>query len=264
MQSPPAQLSQSAIAPFQIPALAVLTRPPAAVTQSVAILATPITGQPGSIPGEMSGEMSDEVPSGVSGISGGVSGGVIAGEMENPISASVFEITATPFKDFYATHRDKLARALGLYFGNEDLGAEAADEAFTRAFERWQSVSQHPNPYGWVYVVGTNRARSVLRRRVLARDKRQLLEEGSTPVYATNDATGEAVDLDTKAAVARLRPALRSVVIARFYLEMSVQEAADVLNVKPGTIKSRLSRALDQLRSELGQNGPLSQDKATQ
>ncbi len=291
-QSSPARLGQSAIAALpkaattqSKTALLVLAQPKAVTaqskaatalpkaltTQSIATLATPISGQPGAIPGGITGGVPGGVIGGVTvGVSGGMTGGqpsdmtggVTVGEMDKPISAADIEVAAVSFKDFYATHRDKLARALGLYFGNEDLGNEAADEAFTRAFERWQSVSQHPNPYGWVYVVGTNRARSVLRRQVVARNKRQLLEDGSTPVYATSDAAGESSDLDTKAAIARLRPALRSVVIARFYLEMSVEEAAEVLNVRPGTVKSRLSRALDQLRTDLDQDSALGHDNA--
>ncbi|HCB36767.1 MAG TPA: hypothetical protein DEP66_00715, partial [Acidimicrobiaceae bacterium] len=159
--------------------------------------------------------------------------------------------TALSFNDFYAERRDQLARALSLYFGNEDLGAEAADEAFARAYERWPAVSQHPNPYGWVYVVGMNRARSVLRRRVVARDKQPLLAAD-----AEHARSADAVDLDTKAAVARLRPAWRAVVIARFYMGWSVSETAEALDVKTGTVKSRLSRALDQLRADLAGAGP--------
>ena len=164
-------------------------------------------------------------------------------------------VALVSFEDFYATHRDKLSRALSFYFGSEDLGAEAADEAFTRAYERWPTVSQHPNPYGWVYVVGTNRARSVLRRRALARSKQHLVGQDRLQDFVVDEVSDKAGDFETRAAVHSLRPALRAVVIARFYLDMSVEETATVLNVKSGTVKSRLSRALDQLRAEFGSAG---------
>ena len=82
------------------------------------------------------------------------------------------------FDTFYAAHRDQIARALSLSLRNPDLGAEAADEAFVRACQRWAEVSTFTNPQGWVYRVGMNWARSWLRRARREREKRPLLAEG--------------------------------------------------------------------------------------
>ena len=66
---------------------------------------------------------------------------------------------STDFDVFYAENRDQIARALSLSLRNPDLGAEAADEAFVRACQRWVEVSSFSNPQGWVYRVGMNWAR---------------------------------------------------------------------------------------------------------
>jgi RNA polymerase sigma factor (sigma-70 family) len=44
----------------------------------------------------------------------------------------------------------------------------------------------------------------------------------------------------------------RLVIACRYFLDLSEAEMADVLGVRRGTVKSRLSRALGRLRSAMG------------
>jgi len=53
------------------------------------------------------------------------------------------------------------------------------------------------------------------------------------------------------AAVARMPERDRLVIAARFFLDLSEAETAEVLGCRPGTVKSRMSRALARLRSAL-------------
>ena len=61
----------------------------------------------------------------------------------------------------------------------------------------------------------------------------------------------QVLDVDLERALEGLSAAHRTVVVARFFMDWSVEETADVLGIRPGTVKSRLSRALDQLAEEL-------------
>ena len=151
------------------------------------------------------------------------------------------------FDTFYAANRDQIAKALSLSLRNPDLGAEAADEAFVRACQRWAEVSTFTNPQGWVYRVAMNWARSWLRRARREREKRLLLVKEES-------AEDNVVDVDLERALESLAPAHRTVVVARFFMEWSVEETAEALGIRPGTVKSRLSRALNQLAGELGEN----------
>ena len=154
------------------------------------------------------------------------------------------DAVAVRFEDFYAVHRDELARALGLALRDGELGAEAADEAFARACQRWGQVSAYANPQGWVFRVGLNWARSWLRRVRRERERQPLLAQA----HATEDG---ARDVDLERALATLNDAHRAVIVARFYLDWSVAETAEALGVAEGTVKSRLSRGLEQLRDVL-------------
>jgi RNA polymerase sigma-70 factor (ECF subfamily) len=57
---------------------------------------------------------------------------------------------------------------------------------------------------------------------------------------------------DLEAALGRLQPEQRQVILLVGLEGMSYQEVANVLNVPVGTVRSRLSRGRDQLRSLMG------------
>lgn len=169
---------------------------------------------------------------------------VSAAEGAPSTGAAPLDAVAVRFDDFYAAHRDELARALGLALRDSALGAEAADEALARACQRWGQVSGYANPQGWVFRVGLNWARSWLRRVRRERERRPLLAQP----HATED---RARDVDLERALATLNDAHRAVIVARFYLDWSVAETAEALGIAAGTVKSRLSRGLEQLRDVL-------------
>jgi RNA polymerase sigma factor (sigma-70 family) len=52
-------------------------------------------------------------------------------------------------------------------------------------------------------------------------------------------------------AIAALPPKRRAAVVLRFYLDLSEADIAETLGVRPGTVKSLLSRGLAELRSAL-------------
>src|SRR5262249_29209971 len=53
-------------------------------------------------------------------------------------------------------------------------------------------------------------------------------------------------------ALATLPPRSRAVVVLRYWVDLSVDQAADVLGCSPGTVKTLGARALDKLRGVLG------------
>ena len=55
-------------------------------------------------------------------------------------------------------------------------------------------------------------------------------------------------------AVNRLPDDHRDAVACRFFLQLSEEETAAALGIRRGTVKSRLARALERLRQELGED----------
>jgi len=64
-------------------------------------------------------------------------------------------------------------------------------------------------------------------------------------------ALAEAERRELAGALARLGPEHREVIALRYLLDLSEAECAAALACRPGTVKSRLSRALGRLRVEL-------------
>lgn len=152
------------------------------------------------------------------------------------------DVDARPdFVVFYNRSYRRLAAALSSTLGDADLGREAADEAMARAYAHWASVSHYDNPAGWVYRVGFNWALSLKRK--LAR--RHTL----APAGHHHDALP--ADPQIAEALLKLDLRLRTVVVCRILLDWSTEDTAAALQIKPGTVKSRLHRGLARLQDTL-------------
>ncbi|MPZ73944.1 MAG: RNA polymerase sigma factor, partial [Nitriliruptorales bacterium] len=146
------------------------------------------------------------------------------------------------FSAFYGRERQGIARALAVTLSDAQLGAEAADEAMARAYARWRSVASYDNPAAWVYRVGHNWALSQLRRRRFRADQ---------PVPDRSLKDPEPTDAALWSAVAALPPQQRAVVVLRFGLDWPLPRIAIAVDAPVGTVKSRLSRAVNALRQRL-------------
>ena len=146
------------------------------------------------------------------------------------------------FERFYVDSLHVVYRALVVGIGDCDLAREAVDEAMVRAYERWRTVSTMVNREGWVYRVASNWATSRLRRRRLQFRRMPSVEAAHDP---------EVVDPSLLEAIRRLSPKHRDVVVARYLLDMSESSTAEALGIPEGTVKSRLSRALVELKEAL-------------
>lgn len=124
--------------------------------------------------------------------------------------------------------------------------AEAQDvvqTALVRCLVSWSRVQRAADRDAYVYRVLVN---------TFTESKRRGWWRERPTAVLPEDASGDATaDADTADAVERALGGLsqdqRTAVVLRYYLHMSEQEMSNVLGVRPGTIKSRLSRALGAL-----------------
>ncbi|MEZ5227862.1 MAG: sigma factor-like helix-turn-helix DNA-binding protein [Acidimicrobiales bacterium] len=139
-------------------------------------------------------------------------------------------------------------RALSYTLGDVELGRDATDEAMARTYANWSTVCEYANPAGWTYRVGLNWARSIHRR--LARQ---------LPIIGRGEvAPPEVRDPLVAEALRSLDVDLRAVVVCRLLADWSVDQTAEALDIRPGTVKSRLHRALALLETKLHHTQELS------
>ncbi len=151
----------------------------------------------------------------------------------------------TEFEAFYDLAWDSVFRPLAVVLGDPDLAAEAVDEAMTRAYARWRSIQQMSNPEGWVYRVAHRWALDRLRR---SRTERRVLAK---LVQIPSEETTIHVEPGLGSALEALPVEQRAVVVLACAFDWSEREIALALGIRPGTVKSRLSRGLERLRREM-------------
>ena len=150
-------------------------------------------------------------------------------------------------EEFCAQAYPRLVAGLAHYCGDLYLAEEFAQSALLKACRDWPTVQQARSPVGWCYRVGVNAANSWFRR--VAAERRARTRMGPSP-EVHND-PDQADRLSVHAALARLSPAQREAVLLRFFLDLSVQETAEVLTSTPGAVRGLTHRAVQALRDEL-------------
>lgn len=126
------------------------------------------------------------------------------------------------------------------YVRNEQDALDVVQTALTRAFSSGRL--RHPEYLKtWMYRIVVNTALDFLRR---AHQTMPLQDSDS--VYEEQFA-----ELEIREALEALPDVLRTIVILRFFEDLSLQEIADVLQCNLNTVKTRLYKALKLLRIEM-------------
>jgi RNA polymerase sigma-70 factor (ECF subfamily) len=137
---------------------------------------------------------------------------------------------------------------------------DAVQEAFIRAFYALSRFRRESPFKPWLLAIVANAARN--KRRSSGQQPRladRLSDDRALrPAHAVPSAESAALDADERRSLAnavdRLPSKARLVVTCRYLLELSEAETAQVLGWPLGTVKSRLSRALDALRTSLAES----------
>lgn len=161
-----------------------------------------------------------------------------------PVTMSSSAFVELEFAAFYEANVGALVGSFTATLGDPMVAQDAAHEAMTRACQKWHTVSQYRNPFGWCYRVGLNWATSRWRKR-----KREVTT--GTFKFEPSGADGEPIDEELVQALLKLPVDQRAVVVLRIWMDWSISDTAEALGIAEGTVRSRLSRALDRLRDDL-------------
>jgi RNA polymerase sigma-70 factor (ECF subfamily) len=148
------------------------------------------------------------------------------------------------FADFFQSSWEPCLRAVAASTGNMVLAEEQVAEAFARAWVSWRKVSRHPAPRAWVVRTALNIGASWWRRR-----GRELPLVDHDVAVVDSPETG--LDAVVLAALRRLPPRQREVIVLRVFLDLDIETTARTLKIAPGTVRAHLSRATSTLRKEL-------------
>jgi RNA polymerase sigma-70 factor, ECF subfamily len=161
------------------------------------------------------------------------------------------------FAALVRAHEQVAFRTACLIAGSAAEAEDAAQEAFVKAWRALPRFREGAPLRPWLLAIVANEART--RRRASGRREGWTLRAaGETRALGPSaEPSAEAGVLvrerthELLEALAALGERDREVLALRFVLDLSEREMAAVLDCRPGTVKSRLSRALDRLREEV-------------
>ncbi len=143
----------------------------------------------------------------------------------------------------------RLLSAATLLCGNSTDAQDLMIDTLQQAVRSIKGFRESSSFFSWLYGILFNLNRVVWRKR----SKLPVTYTDELPeVVADEPPIGSRLDSETAAdclaaAVRRLSEPLQSVILLRYYGEMSIDEVAKTLKISPGTVKSRLFSATSKL-----------------
>ena len=156
-------------------------------------------------------------------------------------------------RELYAEHAAPLLRyVLRMTDGDRQRAEDIVQETLFRAWQHPEAIAERP-ARPWLFAVARNLAVDAHR----ARKARPLeVGEGALELVPVPDEADRVLESWAVAdALATLRPEHRRVLLETYYLGRSVAEAAVVLGIPAGTVKSRAFYALRALKLALEERG---------
>lgn len=137
--------------------------------------------------------------------------------------------------------------------GNADDAADAVHDAFAKVLRKPDAYKASNGPLTpWFLRVVRNHCIDLIRRRRPGGvDVTELSDPGPGPQGSLEIAQR---DQGLRLALTKLSSEQRQIIALRDYMDLSYAEIADVLEIPPGTVMSRLHRARMALKEELGRH----------
>lgn len=140
---------------------------------------------------------------------------------------------------------------------------DAVQEALSRAWQAASAIREGDTVRAWLLTITANVCRDWLRGRhgtrarlIVSLSNSDSSEDASPLNASTDDDPGSNISVqrfDLRQMVDLLEGDLRVVIVLRYYVEMNATEIGDALGLPPSTIRTRLQRALAQLRTSITQ-----------
>jgi RNA polymerase sigma factor (sigma-70 family) len=162
------------------------------------------------------------------------------------------------FRQIVERYHDLVARTARSLLGNRALAEDAAQEAW---LDVWRGLSRFQSGAAfrpWLLAIVANRCRMLMRRAALATTT---LEDGEAMLLpSADDVVWSAIRRETGkeilTALKTLSPEHRRVLALRYFADLDIGEIAAVLGIPDGTVKSRLHRALANIRAAMPEHTP--------
>lgn len=153
------------------------------------------------------------------------------------------------FDDFVRSRHTELLRFAHVLTGDRQLAEDLVQDALERAGTSWRRLRKQDDPEGYVRRIivnrHLNRLRGLRRERLVAE-----VPDRAGPA-------AEPVDEHLWHLLRTLPPRQRTVIVLRFYADLSEVQIAEAMSCSIGTVKSNGARAMAKLRTAMDATDPV-------
>jgi RNA polymerase sigma-70 factor, ECF subfamily len=157
---------------------------------------------------------------------------------------------ASAFNDIVHKYQDRIFN-LCIYMLRDTYDAQdAAQDCFIKACRALHDFSPEASLYTWLYRIAMNTCLDYRRKRIQNRTDSQSMPEDMPSQQPSPEKLYEAKEISeaVQAAMQKMPEKLRAAIVLREIEGLSYEEIAEVLDISSGTVKSRISRAREELR----------------
>ncbi len=150
--------------------------------------------------------------------------------------------------EYILENQEKMYRLAYSYVQNKEDALDVVQNSICTALEKCDSIRNTNAIKTWIYRVVVNEALQLLRK-----GKREIAwDPGTLPEEAYWDSSLiEAKEIYAR--VQKLSPPVKTIIILRFYEELSLKEIAEVTGLNINTVKTKLYRGLAELGKTIEQ-----------
>ena len=150
------------------------------------------------------------------------------------------------FSEFFEQVFPRLARACVILTANVAEADDVAQEAMARVYERWDRVMHMASPAGYAFRTAVNVEKKRRRRRAIARKHATTIKEEDESVFRTAE-----LRVELEQALRQLPFGQRAALLLVDWAGYSSEEAAALLNIRPASVRGRVSRARPSMKTYL-------------
>lgn len=149
--------------------------------------------------------------------------------------------------EFIKKNEEKLYRIAYTYTKNQENALDVVQEAITKSLENISKLRNEEYVKTWFYRILINEAIKA------SKNTKSFIDyETITNELSSQSNENELIEnIDTFAIIQKLKPKLKTVIILRFFENLKIEEIAYITKTNTNTVKSRLYKAIEEIRKDL-------------
>jgi RNA polymerase sigma-70 factor, ECF subfamily len=130
---------------------------------------------------------------------------------------------------------------------------DAAQDSFIKAYGALNEFTPQASLYTWLYRIAVNTCLDYRRKTIRSQTDSNIVAEDMPSSFPSPERDCESKEISEalRQAMQKLPEKLRAAIALREIEELSYEEIGDILDLSQGTVKSRISRAREQLKNLL-------------